>query len=172
MATPTSLPATFVAGNVLTAAQMNDLRGAFRILQIVRATSTSTFATSSTARVDVMSVTITPTSATSSIMLIFTARAWVDNGTNNDMRGNIYITDNANVVISGAEQSTIGTTNLTGTGTKTSHSASPLAIAWDTPATTSATTYKVRAAVTSGASTIVFNGANQTTQLFAIEVSA
>jgi hypothetical protein len=33
MATPTNLPATFVAGNVLTAAQQNGLRGAFRVLQ-------------------------------------------------------------------------------------------------------------------------------------------
>ena len=34
MATPTTLPATFVAGDVLTAAQMNNLRGAFRVLQV------------------------------------------------------------------------------------------------------------------------------------------
>ena len=48
MATPTTLPATFVAGNVLTAAQMNDLRGAFRVLQIVSTTKTDTFTTSNT----------------------------------------------------------------------------------------------------------------------------
>ena len=33
MATPTNLPATQTSGNVLTAAWLNDLRGAFRILQ-------------------------------------------------------------------------------------------------------------------------------------------
>ena len=35
MATPTTLPATFVSGNVLEALQLNDLRGAFRVLQTV-----------------------------------------------------------------------------------------------------------------------------------------
>jgi hypothetical protein len=38
MATPTTLPASFVAGNILTAAQLNNLRGAFRVLQVVQAT--------------------------------------------------------------------------------------------------------------------------------------
>jgi hypothetical protein len=38
MAAVTPLPATFVSGDVLTAAQMNDLRGAFRVLQVVSAT--------------------------------------------------------------------------------------------------------------------------------------
>lgn len=71
MATPTSLPATFVAGNVLTAAQMNDLRGAFRILQVVQQTRST--ATSTTAGVYVstgLTATITPTSATSTILVI------------------------------------------------------------------------------------------------------
>jgi hypothetical protein len=31
MATPTNLPASFVSGAILTAAQQNDLRGAFRV---------------------------------------------------------------------------------------------------------------------------------------------
>jgi hypothetical protein len=38
MATPTTLPASFVAGSILTAAELNDLRGAFRVLQVVNAT--------------------------------------------------------------------------------------------------------------------------------------
>jgi hypothetical protein len=35
MATPTALPTAFVAADVLTAANMNLLRGAFRVLQVV-----------------------------------------------------------------------------------------------------------------------------------------
>jgi len=72
MATPTSLPATFVAGNVLTAAQMNDLRGAFRILQVVSTTKTDTFTTTSTSFTDVtgMSVTITPTATSSKVLVL------------------------------------------------------------------------------------------------------
>jgi hypothetical protein len=74
MATPTTLPATFVAGNVLTAAQMNDLRGAFRVLQVVSTTKTDTFTTTSTTFTDItgLTATITP-SATSNRILVFAA---------------------------------------------------------------------------------------------------
>lgn len=74
MATPTSLPATFVAGNVLTAAQMNDLRGAFRILQVVSTTKTDTFSASvaagASSAVTGLSATITPSSTDSKILVI------------------------------------------------------------------------------------------------------
>jgi|DEB0MinimDraft_6_1074348.scaffolds.fasta_scaffold107439_2 hypothetical protein len=80
MATPTSLPATFVAGNVLTAAQMNDLRGAFRILQVVSTTKTDTFSTTESAygsEVDItgLSATITPTATSSNILVMFSVNA-------------------------------------------------------------------------------------------------
>jgi hypothetical protein len=71
MATPTTLPAAFTAGQVLTAAEMNDLRGAFRVLQVVSTTKTDTFSTASTTFVDVtgLTATITP-SSTSSLILV------------------------------------------------------------------------------------------------------
>lgn len=76
MATPTSLPATFVAGNVLTAAQMNDLRGAFRILQVVSTTKTDTFSASvagaGTSAVTGLTATITPSSTASKILVVST----------------------------------------------------------------------------------------------------
>jgi hypothetical protein len=71
MATPTTLPASFTAGQVLTAAQMNNLRGAFRILQVVSANyptqvtnSTSTYADTG------LSLSITPTSTSSKVLVI------------------------------------------------------------------------------------------------------
>jgi len=74
MATPTSLPATFVAGNVLTAAQMNDLRGAFRILQVVSTTKSDTFSASIGPGADTaitgLSATITPSSTSSKIFAV------------------------------------------------------------------------------------------------------
>ena len=71
MATPTTLPATFVAGNVLTAAQQNALRGAFRVLQVVSVqSSTSVNTTSTSFATSGLAATITP-SATSSKILIF-----------------------------------------------------------------------------------------------------
>jgi hypothetical protein len=68
MATPTSLPASFTTGAVLTAAQMNDLRGAFRVLQVLQGNTTSQVANSGTSYIDTgASVTITP-SSTSSVL--------------------------------------------------------------------------------------------------------
>ena len=71
MATPTTLPATFVSGAVLTAAQMNDLRGAFRVLQVViGVTSTVTTSNTNTFIATDLTATITP-SSTSSKILVF-----------------------------------------------------------------------------------------------------
>lgn len=74
MATPTTLPATFVSGNVLTAAQMNNLRGAFRILQVVSTAKTDTFTSTSTSFTDItgISVNITPSDANSKILVVIT----------------------------------------------------------------------------------------------------
>jgi hypothetical protein len=70
MATPTTLPASFTAGQVLTAAQMNNLRGAFRVLQVVY-NNTTTAATSSTNTfIDTnLTATITPQSTSSKILV-------------------------------------------------------------------------------------------------------
>jgi hypothetical protein len=71
MATPTTLPATFVDGNVLTAAQQNDLRGAFRVLQVVTNTTSVETSNSLTTYEDTnLTATITP-SATSSKILVY-----------------------------------------------------------------------------------------------------
>ena len=72
MATPTTLPATFVSGDVLTAAQMNDLRGGFRVLQVLSTAKIDTFSSSSTSYVDVtgLSVAITPQFSTSKILVM------------------------------------------------------------------------------------------------------
>lgn len=72
MATPTTLPASFTTGQVLTAAQMNNLRGAFRVLQVVQTVKTDTFSTSSTSFVDVtgLTATITPSSTSSKILIV------------------------------------------------------------------------------------------------------
>ena len=79
MATPTTLPASFVAGNVLQAAQLNDLRGAFRILQVVSTTKTDTYTHSTGvtfSNVTGLAATITPSSTSNKILIyvnIFTA---------------------------------------------------------------------------------------------------
>jgi hypothetical protein len=70
MATPTNLPSTFSVGQVLTAANMNDLRGAFRILQIVEgSTTTSTTSSSATFADTNLTASITPRATTSKILV-------------------------------------------------------------------------------------------------------
>jgi len=71
MATPVNLPASFTAGNIFTAAQANGLRGAFRILQVVSATTTTNVASSTSTYVSTtLSANITPQSTSSKILVI------------------------------------------------------------------------------------------------------
>lgn len=148
MATPTTLPATFVAGNVLTAAQMNDLRGAFRVLQVVQTVKTDTFATASTSFVDVtgMSATITPSATSSKILVVVqtpiscagdgAASAFLQLAGGNS---GTYIGDTA----SNRPRMAYG---LTGVSLNVSTVQFPANIIYlDSPATTSATTYKLQA---------------------------
>ena len=71
MATPTNLPAAFVSGAILTADQMNNLRGAFRILQVVSGTTTTLTTNNSITYADTtLTATITPQSTTNKILVL------------------------------------------------------------------------------------------------------
>jgi len=71
MATVTTLPATFVSGAVLTAEQQNDLRGAFRVLQVVTGVTNDGTTSSTTTLIDTkLTQTITPSSTSSKILVI------------------------------------------------------------------------------------------------------
>ena len=142
MATPTTLPAAFVAGNVLTAAQMNDLRGAFRVLQVVSTNKTDAFSTTSTSLVDItgLSATITP-SATSSRVLVIVQLAAV--GTTASfyrwamLRGSTLI---------GVGDTAGSRSRFTGGGFSGNNGEINFSggMVLDSPATTSATTYKTQ----------------------------
>jgi len=147
MATPTSLPATFVAGNVLTAAQMNALRGAFRILQVASTAKTDTFSTASTSYTDItgLSVAITPSSTDSKILVLVDVKVTASS-------------DNVNVaLLRGATQIYLG--DSAGNRTRAMAGGNLLnqydilqggGIYLDSPATTSATTYKLQMSVSGG----------------------
>ncbi len=71
MATPTTLPAAFVSGAVLTADQMNNLRGAFRVLQVVSATTATAVTNNTNVQADTgLTATITPQSTSSKILVM------------------------------------------------------------------------------------------------------
>ena len=170
MATPTSLPATFVAGNVLTAAQMNDLRGAFRIIQVVSTTKTDTFTTTSTSFTDItgMSVTITPTATSSKVLVLVNMIA----GTTTSNNGFIVLDrDGTDIAVSADGNSTIVRNDQAG------DSRHPTIAYLDSPATTSAVTYQIQAKMDTG--TFYFNQRNASASgktgvstITALEVSA
>ncbi len=147
MATPTTLPATFVAGNVLTAAQMNDLRGAFRVLQVVSTNKTDTYTQTATAFTDVtgMSVSITPSSATSQILVFVNA-----NVSMSDTVLTLRLLRGATTIFAGNTAGTrpagfYGSSENLGTNIFNSGG-----VYLDSPATTSATTYKIQMALYTG----------------------
>jgi hypothetical protein len=160
MATPTNLPASFSTGAVLTAAQMNDLRGAFRILQVTRGTSTTQVSTGSTTFADVgLSVSITPRATSSNIFVLATLN-WYETFTQklvfNICRGTTQITE---TVGHGGDANNLGSTTTFS--------------AFDSPATTSATTYKVqfKQTVAAGAGYMIAS-ATIINSIYAFEVSA
>lgn len=165
MATPTSLPATFVAGNVLTAAQMNDLRGAFRILQVVSTTKTDTFSASlasgASSAITGLSASITPSSASSEILVSVN----VTGAASTNLALLSFIVKRDGTAIG------VGAT----AGSRTSVSAS--AMAWvtdggsimgasseylDSPASTSALSYTVEVANVSGVTRTAYINRTQT----------
>lgn len=160
MATPTTLPATFVAGNVLTAAQMNDLRGAFRVLQVVSTSKTDTFTTTSASLTDVTGLTasITP-SATSSLILVQVMIYGSATSTGGGIGEHVALI---------RDSTQIGLGNAAGNRTRAfsslPYSPDTQNLAYlggtflDSPATTSSTTYKIQVRVASGTFTINRNG--------------
>ena len=143
MATPTTLPATFVSGNVLEAAQLNDLRGAFRVLQIVTAHKSDTFTTTSTSFVDLtgLSANITPSSTSSTILVGYAIQGQgqvsANMGATQIVRGATPVGNAAAAGSRSVGNAVISELGLAQTGTITN---------WfmDSPATTSLTTYKLQ----------------------------
>jgi hypothetical protein len=164
MATPTNLPASFVTGAVLTAAQQNDLRGAFRILQIVESTPTTSLVTStSTTFQDCgLSLTITPQATTNKILCVYMINGFTSAATTGL---GIRLLRGASTVVGSDLDNCYGTSSGIATN-------STLYL-FDAPATTSATTYKVQMNRNQGAGTAYMNaaGAGTMSRFFAFEVS-
>ena len=137
--------------------------GGGKVLQLVRGTDTSSRSTTSASFTDAsISVTITPTSATSNILLFWSFRAYI-NAANTDAA--FQITNSSNTAISGAEDATLGTA--------AGYIATQFNLmAYHSPATTSATTYKGRFMRGSGTGTIFIQNQLVTGQLIALEIGA
>jgi hypothetical protein len=139
MATPTTLPAAAVAGDVLTAAYVNALRGAFRVLQVVSANFSTQTSNATTTYADTgLTATITP-SSTSSQILVLVNQAGVTKGGANAASGcDLRLMRGASAITTFGYA--IGYTNSTADNFTGNHPC----IYLDSPATTSATTYKTQ----------------------------
>jgi|LakMenEpi03Aug12_release.lakeMendotaPanAssembly.Ray.scaffolds.fasta_scaffold1144325_1 hypothetical protein len=167
MATPTTLPATFVAGNVLTAAQMNDLRGAFRVLQVVSANqnaqannSTSTYADTG------LSATITPSSTSSKILVLVNQAGFAKGGVNTASCVDVILLRGATNITQFV--SAAGYTNSTADNYVGNSSCMYL----DSPATTSATTYKTQFRNQMNVAGVTVQVGNSVSNIVLLEISA
>jgi hypothetical protein len=134
-----------------------------KILQVVRATDTTARFTNNDSFSDAgLSVTITPQKNDSAILLIVNNYQYTNNS-DNAIR--TQITDASNNAISGAE-ATRG-----GVGANFLHAQVTL-LAWATPSTTSAVTYKLRFRSNISGQGVDLLNATNTGQMYAIEVAA
>lgn len=146
-----------------------DLAGG-KILQIVRATKTGNESTTSSTFVDAnFSVTITPQLNTSAVLLMADVYVQSTPASGTVTGHRLQITDSSNNAISGAQDH--GFYGATAAGSVFVTTSAVWAYA--TPATTSATTYKLRfSRGNSVTTTEILNGTRKTGQMYAIEVSA
>lgn len=144
-----------------------------KILQVVRVTKNDNFTTSSTSLVDVtgMSITITPTLSTSNILIVTAFTGVHYSSSTDNLRGVYVIADSANNPISGTNNAVVGSEALTGTGSREFWSMVNL-MSYDAPATTSATTYKLRTKAESSLANVSVSGATNLAQMYALEVLA
>jgi hypothetical protein len=164
MATPTTLPGDFSPGQVLTAAQMDNLRGAFRILQVVTGSSTTAVTNNTTTFADTgLSASITPQSTSSKILVYVSHGAFTGTATVQEVRtvrGSTTVDTFGHVLLSDAN-AIIGYANF---------------ISFDTPASTSALTYKTQFRRAAGSGSNIFNyvdvGGTQRSTIVLMEVSA
>ena len=136
MATPTTLPATAVSGEILTAAYVNNLRGAFRVLQVVQGITTAGVDNSTNTLVNTgLTATITPQSATSKILVMVNQASCAKSDGNLLNAIGLILYRDATAIHNFAYFGLYTATALQNRGS--------FSTSWlDSPATTSATTYK------------------------------
>jgi hypothetical protein len=146
-----------------------------KILQVVSTTKTDSFSTTSTSFVDVtgLSASITPTSATSKVLVMLTAYA-ANNSTGLPVRLNL-VRDSTDIAQSTGSSATDQTLAIYTNDGQIGDSTAVNFL--DSPATTSATTYKLQLAITGGGTAYVGryganDGRRSVSTLTVMEVSA
>jgi hypothetical protein len=145
--------------------------GGGKVLQVVQDTDTSSYTNSSASFTDTgLSVTITPSSATSKIMVFASIpNAYSFNsGSSSDCRGKFKLV----VASTQLQLCEFGVENF-GLGSNKNFQSCVNFAYLDSPATTSATTYKIQAAILTSGSTINYSGsATIINSIVAMEIGA
>lgn len=143
------------SGDVLTAADLTDTFAAkadaadLAVMQVASTTKQTSFTTSSTSMVDItdLTVTITPSSSSNLILVSFTCIA--GNSTNDFVRFQL-VRDSTAIGLGSGGTANVTTAVFTGDAGMP-YAAIPVTATYlDSPATTSATTYKVQMSVVGG----------------------
>ena len=138
MAAVTTLPAAFTVGQVLTSTQMNNLRGAFRVLQVVQGSTTTAVNNSTNTYADTtLTATITPSSADSKVLCFVSHPACYKSNAFTGNKMAMRLVRGATTILQIAVELGV-TDSLLNLLFSTS------AVYLDSPATTSATTYKTQ----------------------------
>ena len=167
MATPTNLPASQTTGNVLTAAYVNDLRGAFRILQVVQGTTSTPVSNATVTYADTgLTATITPQSNTSKILVVVNL--------NGGDKSNANASNAINArVVRGATQITQFAFSAGYTATALNLRVATMGTMYlDSPATTSAITYKAQFANIVAAASVSVQIGSEMSTITLMEISA
>jgi len=146
MATPTNLPATQTVGGTATSTWANDIRGAFRVLQVVNATSSTAWTNNTSTYSDItgLSASITPQSTSNKVLVVINIQgAGKTNNTNLDLRVRRGTT---------TIQNSLG--NF-GTGSNLNQNGGITLIWLDSPATTASRTYTVQGASSANIASVV-----------------
>jgi hypothetical protein len=167
MATPTNLPSAFSDNTVLTAAALNNVRGAFRILQVVEGALTSAFTNNTNTFADTgLTATITPQSTSSKVLLIVTHAGCLKAAGNATSHHIAQVLRNGSFLYT--HDSGGGYTNTSidlwfGT-TSTTY--------LDSPATTSALTYKTQLRNNFNGAGVAISGNGSRSTIVLMEISA
>jgi hypothetical protein len=163
MATPTSLPAAFTDNTTLSAATLNNLRGAFRILQVVESVNDTTLrsTTSTTFSDSALTLTITPQATTNKILCVYFVNGYAAGATTGV--GIRLLRGASTAVVSDLDN---------GYGSASGNAFNTMFYYIDAPSTTSATTYKIQYNRNQGASIAYMNAAAApVSRFFAMEIS-
>jgi hypothetical protein len=165
MATPTTLPASFTAATALPAGSLNSLRGAFRILQVVMgSTTTPTVNSTSTYADTTLTATITCQSSSSKV-LVLVSHPTVSKAGDLNSGANLRLLRGSGVI------ATFGA-GIGYTGSTLPITASSSLSYLDTPATTSATTYKTQLSNNANAASVTVQTSSSISTIILLEVSA